>query len=153
MSLSCYYLLFFFSSRRRHTRCALVTGVQTCALPISATDARERLPRWRCDRPVRVLDQREVRRRAWLLGRPSPVDASRHARTRARVVHGRLAPPPPRFPTLLPPPPLPFPLLYPLPPFSLFPLFSSVSFSPFLSSLLPLFLSPSPSPPPPPFSP
>src|SRR3546814_5428199 len=29
-------LLFFCSSRRRHTRCALVTGVQTCALPISA---------------------------------------------------------------------------------------------------------------------
>src|SRR3546814_2660516 len=28
----CYF--FFFSSRRRHTRCALVTGVQTCALPI-----------------------------------------------------------------------------------------------------------------------
>src|SRR3546814_8069802 len=27
--------IFFFSSRRRHTRCALVTGVQTCALPIS----------------------------------------------------------------------------------------------------------------------
>src|SRR3546814_10673956 len=32
--------LFFFSSRRRHTRCALVTGVQTCALPISE-DARD----------------------------------------------------------------------------------------------------------------
>src|SRR3546814_9395010 len=30
-----YFCLFFFSSRRRHTRCALVTGVQTCALPIS----------------------------------------------------------------------------------------------------------------------
>src|SRR3546814_6932129 len=29
-----YVVLFFFSSRRRHTRCALVTGVQTCALPI-----------------------------------------------------------------------------------------------------------------------
>src|SRR3546814_2349266 len=29
--------VFFFSSRRRHTRCALVTGVQTCALPISCT--------------------------------------------------------------------------------------------------------------------
>src|SRR3546814_11226202 len=28
-------VVFFFSSRRRHTRCALVTGVQTCALPIS----------------------------------------------------------------------------------------------------------------------
>src|SRR3546814_2328453 len=30
-----YDIFFFFSSRRRHTRCALVTGVQTCALPIS----------------------------------------------------------------------------------------------------------------------
>src|SRR3546814_7418114 len=36
-------MLFFFSSRRRHTRCALVTGVQTCALPISiARDAAGR---------------------------------------------------------------------------------------------------------------
>src|SRR3546814_2682295 len=32
---------FFFSSRRRHTRCALVTGVQTCALPISLALMRE----------------------------------------------------------------------------------------------------------------
>src|SRR3546814_12151074 len=32
------FLFFFFSSRRRHTRCALVTGVQTCALPISHVD-------------------------------------------------------------------------------------------------------------------
>src|SRR3546814_2852440 len=35
---SCHFvtrsIFFFFSSRRRHTRCALVTGVQTCALPI-----------------------------------------------------------------------------------------------------------------------
>src|SRR3546814_3491241 len=31
--LSC-GVVFFFASRRRHTRCALVTGVQTCALPI-----------------------------------------------------------------------------------------------------------------------
>src|SRR3546814_17301632 len=31
----CFFgLFFFFSSRRRHTSCALVTGVQTCALPI-----------------------------------------------------------------------------------------------------------------------
>src|SRR3546814_1492537 len=28
------FIILFFSSRRRHTRCALVTGVQTCALPI-----------------------------------------------------------------------------------------------------------------------
>src|SRR3546814_2606076 len=42
---------FFFSSRRRHTRCALVTGVQTCALPIfmsffvkAAANALQRYP-------------------------------------------------------------------------------------------------------------
>src|SRR3546814_8425633 len=29
------FLFFFFSNRSRHTRCALVTGVQTCALPIT----------------------------------------------------------------------------------------------------------------------
>src|SRR3546814_18745761 len=34
--LCCVLLVFFFSSRRRHTSCALVTGVQTCALPISS---------------------------------------------------------------------------------------------------------------------
>src|SRR3546814_16993426 len=38
--------LFFFSSRRRHTRCALVTGVQTCALPISRQVATARLRPW-----------------------------------------------------------------------------------------------------------
>src|SRR3546814_1216189 len=32
-------MIFFFSSRRRHTSCALVTGVQTCALPISPASA------------------------------------------------------------------------------------------------------------------
>src|SRR3546814_13934171 len=40
-------MLFFFSSRRRHTICALVTGVQTCALPISAVD---------CSRDRRLTD-------------------------------------------------------------------------------------------------
>src|SRR3546814_10367806 len=35
MLLLCFCVIcFFLSSRRRHTRCALVTGVQTCALPI-----------------------------------------------------------------------------------------------------------------------
>src|SRR3546814_2577041 len=33
-------MCFFFSSRRRHTRCALVTGVQTCALPIFFRELR-----------------------------------------------------------------------------------------------------------------
>src|SRR3546814_18339886 len=38
----CFDFCFFFSSRRRHTRCALVTGVQTCALPISkVTNVRQ----------------------------------------------------------------------------------------------------------------
>src|SRR3546814_2163881 len=32
--MQCSYCTVFLSSRRRHTRCALVTGVQTCALPI-----------------------------------------------------------------------------------------------------------------------
>src|SRR3546814_13851776 len=36
------YLILFFSSRRRHTRCALVTGVQTCALPISHVTVADR---------------------------------------------------------------------------------------------------------------
>src|SRR3546814_5931553 len=40
MLLVCF---FFFSSRRRHTRCALVTGVQTCALPIYPAALRDRL--------------------------------------------------------------------------------------------------------------
>src|SRR3546814_8492418 len=37
MFMLVYLFCFFFSSRRRHTRCALVTGVQTCALPISTS--------------------------------------------------------------------------------------------------------------------
>src|SRR3546814_2324314 len=37
-----YIGVFFFSSRRRHTGCALVTGVQTCALPISAASRTAR---------------------------------------------------------------------------------------------------------------
>src|SRR3546814_2190931 len=38
-SLCCSVCCFFVSSRRRHTRCALVTGVQTCALPIWKREA------------------------------------------------------------------------------------------------------------------
>src|SRR3546814_9769175 len=40
---------FCFSSRRRHTRCALVTGVQTCALPISSpVQAQPKAGDYRC---------------------------------------------------------------------------------------------------------
>src|SRR3546814_4356184 len=38
--MCCGFYLFFFSSRRRHTSCALVTGVQTCALPILCVPSR-----------------------------------------------------------------------------------------------------------------
>src|SRR3546814_10025481 len=37
-----FHVFVFFSSRRRHTSCALVTGVQTCALPISPHAFRHR---------------------------------------------------------------------------------------------------------------
>src|SRR3546814_6728341 len=48
---------FFFSSRRRHTRCALVTGVQTCALPIcppacAASGQRHIVAPAMTDRPI-----------------------------------------------------------------------------------------------------
>src|SRR3546814_10844646 len=36
---------FFCASRRRHTRCALVTGVQTCARPIPPTPAKVEAPK------------------------------------------------------------------------------------------------------------
>src|SRR3546814_3031420 len=48
---------FFFSSRRRHTRCALVTGVQTCALPIS--EQARRLGRDQI-RTLRLREQHEA---------------------------------------------------------------------------------------------
>src|SRR3546814_2939380 len=66
----------FFSSRRRHTRCALVTGVQTCALPIllfhqiqlmacacspAATARRTPRPAWR--RRAEAMDRRSEERR------------------------------------------------------------------------------------------
>src|SRR3546814_7482587 len=46
MSLYYLFVFFFFSSRRRHTRCALVTGVQTCALPISFAALASDYPDW-----------------------------------------------------------------------------------------------------------
>src|SRR3546814_9981064 len=39
LCLLCLVYFFFVSSRRRHTRCALVTGVQTCALPICSSQS------------------------------------------------------------------------------------------------------------------
>src|SRR3546814_19533267 len=57
-----WFCFFFFSSRRRHTRCALVTGVQTCALPIfrlaPPRDARREERREHSDRNNRKGEER-----------------------------------------------------------------------------------------------
>src|SRR3546814_10382801 len=50
-----WFLLFFFSSRRRHTRCALVTGVQTCALPILSIAATRAPSRTKRSTPARPM--------------------------------------------------------------------------------------------------
>src|SRR3546814_11459220 len=50
--------VFFLSSRRRHTRCALVTGVQTCALPICLTGAYA-IAVFCADEPHRVVGARQ----------------------------------------------------------------------------------------------
>src|SRR3546814_8502065 len=56
--LHLYFYFFFFSSRRRHTRCALVTGVQTCALPIS-----RRCASWRISARTSCSGRCRMRRR------------------------------------------------------------------------------------------
>src|SRR3546814_3360054 len=59
-----YFFFFFFQSRRRHTSCALVTGVQTCALPIYHLRG---IRRRECPAPARPHRHRlatEARRRS-----------------------------------------------------------------------------------------
>src|SRR3546814_2177287 len=75
--------MFFFSSRRRHTKCALVTGVQTCALPIIAeladrrAEAADRPLReafgdhHRHDRVIAMPGLGQLKRAGCLLGRPA----------------------------------------------------------------------------------
>src|SRR3546814_2024563 len=53
---------FFFSSRRRHTRCALVTGVQTCALPIYRARAGGSHPSDRACSPLAAQHVRQCAR-------------------------------------------------------------------------------------------
>src|SRR3546814_5041962 len=71
----CYVLLvyvrfFFFSSRRRHTRCALVTGVQTCALPISITTAAEARAAGRAAQDNREVPLHDITGHMYAIGVP-----------------------------------------------------------------------------------
>src|SRR3546814_6390062 len=57
-------MFFFFSSRRRHTRCALVTGVQTCALPIySLQEGMDQMGEFE-DARVRLEHERDEQRQS-----------------------------------------------------------------------------------------
>src|SRR3546814_2337129 len=72
--LCSFVVVFFFSSRRRHTSCALVTGVQTCALPISPCC------RWASSgrRSLSAVDKREpaLKLFADVVGKPTfPADS------------------------------------------------------------------------------
>src|SRR3546814_6320972 len=73
--------VFFVSSRRRHTRCALVTGVQTCALPISLRHPSAIRALWR---HLPVVECARSGRRAGAHPRPD----RRDARWRALCQHG-----------------------------------------------------------------
>src|SRR3546814_8363867 len=68
-----YFILFFFSSRRRHTRCALVTGVQTCALPIYPVVSGIG------DQELPIAHNRDVRRQEEARAQPEPARISRRA--------------------------------------------------------------------------
>src|SRR3546814_8264920 len=83
--------IFFFSSRRRHTRCALVTGVQTCALPIWDEGAgRPRVSR-AAHRIGRGADRRQAVRATDLRSRDAArpgVGGADAGRSRARYLRG-----------------------------------------------------------------
>src|SRR3546814_19111225 len=94
-------MFFFFSSRRRHTRCALVTGVQTCALPICGggrpalpTSVRRTAGRT-ARRFLRGSSRGDIRRRApsqagaHLLPAPPTLRHLERPGDRPSVVHGK----------------------------------------------------------------
>src|SRR3546814_1107506 len=65
----------FFSSRRRHTRCALVTGVQTCALPISYQRCYVHFLRNALDHLPRKADDDCLQELRWLYDRRNLAEA------------------------------------------------------------------------------
>src|SRR3546814_8777177 len=79
MSMVLLDLMFLYSSRRRHTRCALLTGVQTCALPISGRGNQRRLlhpDRVHRDRDLPVPHSGALRHSGSPSARPPPGGAA-----------------------------------------------------------------------------
>src|SRR3546814_1638037 len=69
------FVVFCFTSRRRHTCCALLTGVQTCALPICLRPRRSPPPRFSRDSrqvPTAGIPRRRTTRPAPAPGRRRP---------------------------------------------------------------------------------
>src|SRR3546814_7685689 len=84
-------MLFFLSSRRRHTRCALVTRVQTCALPIYGLDLR-RLSFEQIRSMVSVVHQDTFLFHGTIednirMGRPDAAEADVRAAAKAANIH------------------------------------------------------------------
>src|SRR3546814_19980213 len=86
------HMFFFLSSRRRHTSCALVTGVQTCALPIYDLAAAYAADQDPAGRPRRCLCQPAARGRQRLY--PGVFPDARAAADRAAMVQPSAQPPP-----------------------------------------------------------
>src|SRR3546814_20052905 len=124
-----YCFFFFFSSRRRHTRCALVTGVQTCALPILRHDRIVAVGRfaavtktWQieCDqaagaaqkrrdlRPVVLVGADTMHHHQWLAAAAVEI-GDLETRTPPAPPPAPPAPPPPAPPAVRPPPQHPAP--------------------------------------------
>src|SRR3546814_3825360 len=84
---------FVFSNRRRHTRCALVTGVQTCALPICGarmtTAANRPEPKEPRCRFMPMSESLLERARAWAVEDPDEITRAELEQVLAAVEAGR----------------------------------------------------------------
>src|SRR3546814_16829313 len=83
-------MLYFFPSRRRHTRCALVTGVQTCALPISShPQFSDSLPLPGRSTPPRARSAK-ARKELWVSGITYRASADRKSVVEGKIVSVRV---------------------------------------------------------------
>src|SRR3546814_14421779 len=91
-------IYFFFSSRRRHTRCALVTGVQTCALPISEVPevikALEGLKTKGLVGDLEIVARNHQTLRPYFVLKCKPEKAMKHSLDFADIIHSSATPQP-----------------------------------------------------------